>query len=464
MKRIGLVLIALLAGVFATTAPLRAQDNTQIGEEIVAVVGGSMIMWSDVVEMMHLIEAQQRAEGYTSNREPRCEALEELLLQKMLANQARLDSLAADMTTVEQMVEAEVNQLMLEYGSLLAVEAALRKPVYQIRDNLREKYTDMALAQTMEMTIRSGTEVTPAEVERFYRRMNRDSLPMTPEMYMYSQIVMYPPSLDAAKLRARERLLELRQRIIDGQNFGTLARLYSVDTGTARQGGESDFTPLDGLVRPFREALARLRPDQISPVVETEYGFHIIQMIESRGNDYRFRHILIKPEYTTEEMTQTAQRLDSVGQLIRNGELTFAEAALQYSQDDYTKFNGGQVTNREIVELYGASARATTNRFTREELYGDYQALRLLKPGDISTSYMTQDVQGNQQVKIVKLDEIIPSHRANINEDYSNIEDMAIVEKQQKKYNDWLSEKIAAMYVRIDPKYQNCDFVYDWVK
>jgi peptidyl-prolyl cis-trans isomerase SurA len=464
MKRIGLILTLLLTGALATTAPLRAQDNTQIGEEIVAVVGNSMIMWSDVVETMRLIEEQQRAEGYTSNRDPRCEALEELLLQKMMANQARLDSLTADMTWVETRVEADVSQMIQQYGSLLAVEAALRKPVYQIRDNLREKYTDMALAQTMEMTIQSGTEVTPAEVERFYRRMNRDSLPMTPEMYMYSQIVMYPPSLEDAKLRARERLLELRQRIIDGQNFGTLARLYSVDPGSVRQGGEYDFTPIDGLQRPFGEALARLRPDQISPVVETEDGFHIIQMIEKRGNDYRFRHILIKPEYTTEELTRTAQRLDSVGRLIRDGELTFAEAALQYSQDDYTKYNGGEVTNREIVELLGASARATTNRFSREDLYGDYEALRPLKPGEISSSYLTQDFRGNQQVKMVMLNEIIPSHRANINEDYSNIEDMAIAEKQEQKYNDWLSEKIAAMYVRIDPKYRNCDFEYDWIK
>lgn len=463
MKRIG-TFLTLLLGVSAITAPLRGQDRIMVAEEVVAVVGSSMILWSDVAQSMESILQQQREQGYTSNRDPRCEALESLLLQKLLANQAKLDSLSVDMSYVENLVEEEVNQMIERHGSLLAAEAAFRKPVYQIRDVVRERYTDLMLAQSMEQTIKRKTQVTPSEVERYYRRINRDSLPMVPDQYIYAQIVMYPPSIEEAKLRARERLLELRQRIIEGQNFATLARIYSVDPGSAMRGGEYDFMPADGLQRPFGEALERLRVGQISSVVETEDGFHIIELLEKKNNLYRFRHILIKPEFTPEELAETAIRLDSVAAVIRGGELTFAEAALQYSQDDYTKYNGGEVTNREIVEMYGAEARATTNRFFRDELYGDYETIRTLRPGEISPSYTTQDLRGNQQVKIVLLKEIVPAHRANINDDYSGVEDLAIADKQTREYDEWLRKKIAAMYIRIDPKYTGCDFEYDWVK
>ena len=465
MKRIGIALLTLLLG-----APvLRAQDRTAVAEEVVAVVGSSMILWSELSQMMEVIARQQREQGYTSNRELRCEALEALLLQELLSNQARLDSLEVDQGQIEMLVEEEVGRMIEQYGSLRATEAAQHKPVYQIRDAIRDRYMDMALAQRMESTMREKAGITPSEVERFYRRLNQDSLPMMPEQYVYAQIVMYPPSIEEAKLRARERLLELRQRIIDGQNFATLARLYSADTGSASRGGEYELN-VNGLWRPFGDALSKLRPNQISSIVETEDGFHIIQLLEEgRGDVYHFRHILIKPEFTSEEMIQTAVRLDSVAGLIRSGERTFEAAALEYSQDNFTKYNGGEMTNREIVEFSGEAARATTNRFFRDQLteygYGlDYNALRALKPGEVSSSYQTQDLRGNQQVKIVMLKEIIPAHRANIDDDYSGIEDMAVADKQQRQYTEWLRKKIAAMYVRIDPKYQGCEFLYEWVK
>ena len=439
-----------------------------IVDEVVAVVGNSMILYSDVVNTMHDIAEQQREQGYTSNRDPQCEAIEALLMQKMLANQARLDSLEGNQGFVEQRVEQRISQLMEQFGSMRAVEEEYRRPIYQIRDDLRETYLDMMLAQTMEYSIKGDVAIIPSEVERFYRKIDKDSLPMVPEQYVYAQIVMYPPSMEDAKLRARERLLEFRERINNGTSFSVLARTYSQDPGSAMRGGEFDFTVIDGFHRPFAEALERLRPGQISPIVETEDGFHIIELLETKGNQYRFRHILIKPEFTMEEMTETAQRLDSVANVIRSGEMTFEEAALKFSQDNYSKFNGGEVTNREIIEIYNEGARNTSNRFTREQLGymgSDYNYLRTLKPGDVSSSYGTTDIRGNQQIKIVSLKEIIPTHRADLNEDYAMIEDAAILDKQERIYGDWLKKKIAGMYIRIEPKYQNCEFQNKgWIK
>lgn len=456
MKRIGIFLTAcmLLAG-----WGLRAKaQERMVGEDIVAIVGNSMILWSDVAEAMQSIEQQQRAQGYTSNREAQCEALELLLLRHVLANQARIDSLEPYTQGIDQEIENQIDEMIRQYGSMVALEAVYRKPLYQIRDDLREKYMDMSYAQEMEMSVRSEVTVVPSEVERFFRKTSADSLPLVPEQYVYAQIVMYPPSQEEAKLRTRERLLELRQRIIDGENFATLARLFSVDPGTSARGGEMDPTPIEGLVRPFGEALQKLRPNQISPVVETEFGFHIIQLLEKQGEMYRFRHILLKPQYTVEELTATANRLDSVGGLIRNGELTFEAAAQQYSEDGYTKYNSGIVTNREIVELYGAGARATSERFNREDLGNDYAQIRLLTPGQQSGSYVTADLRGNQQVKLIKLLEIVPTHRAGLENDYGTIEDMALQAKQNEVYDAWLEKTLESMYIRIDERFRNCDF------
>lgn len=465
MKRaIVLTAAALIFAAFAN--PVHAQSRTTvIGDEVVAVVGNSMILWSDVVEAMKSIAEQQKQRGYTSNKDPQCEALEILLMQKMLANQARVDSLEPNSGHIESLVENQIGTLMEQHGSLINLEKYYRKPVYQIRDDIRDRYTDMQLAQTMEYSIKGDVSVIPSEVDRFYKQMSRDSLPMIPEQYVYSQIVMYPPSIEDAKLRAREKLLDFRERIINGDNFGVLARLYSQDPESARRGGEMDFMPKDGFVRPFSEALEKLRVGQISSVVETEFGFHIIEVLEKKGDNYRVRHILIKPEFTSEEMAKTAQKLDSIGKIIRSGEITFEKAAEEYSQDDYSKYNGGEVTNHEIIELMGAQARETSNRFFREDLFHDHDYVRGLKPGEISTSYMTQDLRGNQQVKIVMLKEIIPPHRANINEDYAMIEDMALEAKKEKIYSEWLAKKIEAMYIRIDPKYTSCDFDQKgWIK
>ena len=463
MKRINTVsALAVLA--FAGLMVRGVAQQRMIAEQVVAVVGQSMVLLSDVEDMALNTEMERRANRVTSDRDPRCEALETLLLQNMLANQARIDSLPENSGRVGQNVEDHATRLIQYHGSVQAVEAAFNgKTMAQIKRDLRDRYTEMNLAMAMIEDVKSKVSITPSEVEKFYHSINRDSLPIEPEKYVYSHIVVYPASTEAAKLRARASLLELRERVISGERFDFLAQAYSQDPGSKSNGGRYDMMPVEYLQPAFGEALKRMRPGQISEVVETPDGFHIIQLISSNDNLYSFRHILIVPRFEPSELAGDRAKLDSIARAIRSGEITFEEAARQYSDDTYSKFNGGVVTNHESIS-YGYTQNTTT-RFTREGLEGDYQAISRISPGQISDAYSSRDGKGNEMSKIVLLKEVIPAHRANMREDYTRIEQLALADKQEKYYKEWLDKKIDAMYIRIDPRFMNCEFENkSWLK
>lgn len=227
-------------------------------------------------------------------------------------------------------------------------------------------------------------------------------------------------------------------------------------------------------VRPFAEALEKLKPGQISEIVETEFGFHIIELIDKNGDIYHCRHILLRPTFTRDELMQPAHELDSIARLIRADSLTFEDAALRFSDDASTRHNGGIVSNHDILARQGVydGARLTATRFLKEDFgqmggksLEDYNALMQLKVGEVSNSFQTTDLNGNQMSKIVKLVEIIPPHVASLEEDYIRIEEMALEDKQQQAYRKWLNSKIESMYIYIDPEYRSDEFEYDgWIK
>ena len=238
------------------------------------------------------------------------------------------------------------------------------------------------------------------------------------------------------------------------------------------RGGEMDPTALAGLDPSFAAALEGMKPGQISEVVESQFGFHIIQLLDKRGNLYHFRHILLRPVYTTEELNEGTHLLDSIANLIRKDSLTFEKAALQYSDDATSKMNGGIVSNHDIIERYAANdqAKLTVTKFLREDFahfnaLDDYNALIRLKPGEVSDAFLTEDVLANQLAKIVKLVEVVPTHVASLNEDYLRLEEMALHEKQERVFKEWLTKKIDAMYIYIDPEFRDGEFENkNWVK
>ena len=437
-------------------------------DKIVAVVGNSAIYYSDVVETADRLVQQRREMGYTSDRDPKNEALEQLMLQKLLYHQSQIDSVDVKRAEVAVPVENVIQNMISEAGSIGALEAQEHKAVYDIRETMIQQYVEMQSAEAMQRTIMDKVEITPGEVERFYKSQPKDSLPIVPEQYVYAHITKFPSSMDEAKRRVRERLLDMRERIISGKaSFATLARMYSED-GSAVRGGELEPMPLDGFVKPFANALEKLKPDQISEVVETEFGFHIIQGIERLPNNtYRCRHILIRPYYTPSELAESDQLLDSLANLIRCDSITFEKAALEHSDDPYSKQNGGLVSNHDILEAQQAyQASLTQTKFYKEYLMpADYNAIRRLKKGEISDAFQTMDLKNNQLSKIIKLIDVIPSHTATLDEDYLMIEEAALEHKKRAEYNKWLTGKIQSMYVRIEPEFREGEWEYEgWVK
>lgn len=471
-----IMLVAVVATAFISTMErASAQQRRQVMlDKVVAVVGGSAILHSEVEEYCTALRDQRRQMGYTSDRDPMSESLEALLEQKLLYNQALLDSVEVNTSDIAARIETYVQSLVAEAGGIAELEAKEHMPIYTYRELLRQRYEEQAYAQAMRQDVVGRVTVVPGEVERFYKRVDKDSLPMIGEQYVYAHITKFPSSLKEAQQRTKERLLDMRERVITGQTkFSVLARMYSMD-GSAMYGGEMEPGPSSFYVRPFAEALEKLKPGQISEIVETEFGFHIIELIDKQGEMYHCRHILLRPTFTRDELMEPAHQLDSIANLIRLDSLSFDKAALMFSDDATSKHNGGIVSNSDILARMGAydGARMTATRFLKEDFsmqggksLEDYAALMRLKVGEVSNSFQTTDIMGNQMSKIVKLVDIIPAHTASLEEDYIRLEEMALQQKQERIYREWLDDKIESMYIYIDPAYRSEDFENkNWIK
>ena len=462
------LIITLLAA--AMTAGTAAQKRTVMLDKVVAVVGSSSILYSDVHRYAEELVKQRREQGYTSDRDPMNEALEGLLTRKLLFNQAQIDSVEISDGDISSRVEDQLRTMIDQEGSIPKLEAKHHMAIFNIRENMRQRYEEQAYAQAMQQQVIMKVGIIPGEVEQFYKSISADSLPMVPEQYVYAHITKFPKSIKEAKQRTRERLVDMRERIITGKaKFESLARMYSQDPGTMLRGGEMDPAPLNMLDPAFAAALEQMKPGQISEVVESQFGFHIIQMIDQKGVLYHFRHILLRPDYTNEELTEVTRELDSIADLIRADTINFDEAAMMFSDDANSKMNGGIVSNHELLERqFAYDAKLTVTKFLREDFryaQDDYNAIRMLKVGEVSNAFLTEDLVGNQLGKIVKLVEVIPTHTASLNEDYLRLEEIALEQKQMNVFEEWLSKKIDQMYVYIDPEFRGGEFENKhWVK
>lgn len=438
-----LALVALLL-------PLAAKP--QMIDKVAAIVGSERILLSDIEEEYMRMKMQ----GAQTTELSKCQLLENMLTHKLLLNQAKIDSLECNPMNVENEMDRRLRYFISQMGSEQALEKYFNRSLYQIKDDLRESIAEQMLAQQMQQKIVEKVDLTPEEIKKFYAEIPQDSIPEVPLQYELQQIMIYPPASTEAKYAVRQKLLDIRERVLKGERFSTLAALYSEDRASAVRGGELGMRSRDEYVKEFSNAAFNLKEGQVSSVVETEFGFHLIQMIESKGNMANVRHILLKPQYTSDMMSEAIARLDSISTAIAADSITFERAAAKFSADKKSAMNQGVVIN----------PYTGTTLFQKEQLEpSDYYIIRDLKEGQYSKPFESRDEHANVAVKMVKIKRIIPAHRANLDLDYDAIQRIAKSRAEQSILTQWVSKTLKKTYIKIDPEFQSCKFEMNgWIK
>ena len=444
-------ILKLTLAIAAVMLPLCGSAQVYPGglvDKTVAVVGNEMISLSQLEqEILYM-----RMQGMFSDKNMRCEQLERMLESKLFLMQARVDSLSVNQEMVNSSLAQRMDQVRTNFGGDEAVENFYGKPLYKLRQEWRQQLEDMTLTQQMQSQIASKIpELTPQDVKDYIKNTDPEALPMVPIKYQLSQICIYPDR-EAANLAVKEKLLSIRERIINGEKFSTLARIYSEDPGSARKGGELGMASKSIFWPAFSDAAMSLKPGVISQIVETPDGFHIIEIIDKKGDMFNARHILIKPQYTEQDKEKAFKTLDSLKTEIHNNAVTFSLAAKFYSQDAATKTNGGQMADPNTGSSY----------FEIDQLKPeDYAAIKNLKEGEISEPVESKDNEGrdgNTVYKIIRVDKIIPAHPASFENDYSTMLEEAKMKKQTEAIDEFIDSKIKTTYITIDPIFKDCDF------
>ena len=426
-------------------------------DEVVWVVGDEPILKSDI-EAMRL---QSEAEGIKWDGNPDCSIPEQLAVQKLFLHQAAIDSIEVTESQVSQDIEDQINYwIQLADGSREKLEEYRKQTIAQMRQEMHDEFKNRELIQRMKQKLVEDISVSPAEVRKYFQNLPEDSIPLVPTT-VEVQIITMQPKVSVEEInRVKDALREYTDRVNRGETtFATMARLYSED-GSARQGGEIGFTPKSVLDPAFANVAFNLTdPNKISKIVETEFGYHIIQLIDKRGERINVRHILLKPKVTREELDQASQRLDSIANDIREGKFTFDEAATFISDDKDTKSNHGLMVNTP-------DQQTRTSRFRMQDLPTEVaRAVEGLQVGEVSAPFEMVNSRGKTVVAIIKLKSRVEGHRATITEDFQTMKDVVLAKQREETLNEWVATKLKNTYVRMNERYKDCQFQYQgWLK
>lgn len=442
-----------ICSLFLTLAFGAAAQNTI--DKIAAQVGDNIILLSDIqAQKLQAIQAQVEV---TPDMD--CEILEQLLYQKLLLTQAALDSVVVPEAQVDAEMEQRIRVIQAQIGGRQKLEEFYGKTISEIKSEFFKVINDQLVSDEMERVITEGVAVTPREVQRFYENIPLDSIPLINEQMMFQQIVIYPEVTEADKLRARNKLDKVRDLIVNqNRDFGAQARAISEDPGSAAQGGRIDATK--GMMVPQFEATAySLKVGQVSEVFETTYGFHIMKLLDRKGDDYVCQHILVMPKFDDSGLEAAAYRMDSCYNALLTNELTWNEAVAKYSNDEATQQNKGTITNPYTGDvMWDAENLSQIDRDI-------YLLTDNMKPGEYSQPSLYVNQQERKQgIRIVKLVDRTPAHRANLKDDYALITRAAEADKRQKIIDDWVRAQINNAYIRIDEEFQSCQFKNAWIK
>ena len=422
--------------------------SQEIVEGIVAVVGDKSILKSEV-EQQYL---QLRPSDLT-NDNLRCEVMEELMFQKLLSHHAVIDSLEVSDDDVNDAIDQRINYFISQIGSEKKLEEYFNKSIAQIREEFQFIFKDQLLAQRMESKITSNLKVTPQDVLKFYSKIPHDSLPIFPEEIYLSQLVMYPKVDELEKQRIINKLNKLKKRIEEGEDFSFLASLYSDDSGTANSGGDLGYLKKGKLVPKFESVAFRLQEGELSDIVETKFGFHLIQMVNRRGQEFNVRHILIKPKISSESIRNTKLKLDSIINFMVQDSLSFGQLVIKYSEDE-SKNNEGKIINPQT----GSSSHMLKDlEFSLSSTIGG------LKEGECSQPTVFVNLDGRKACRVVYVDRIIEEHKANLKEDYDRIQSVALQEMKVSVLNKWKKNVLKETYIDIKEDF-DCRWNDNWMK
>ena len=459
MKLVKMLWCALLAFLFGAQLPLFSQSANHVIDEVIWVVGDEAILRSDV-------ETARLEFGANISGNPYCVIPEQLAIQKLFLHQAQLDSVDIPASNVSANVEERLNQLIMRAGSKEKLEEYYHKTMTQLREMLFESTKEQYTVQKVRENLTSDIKVTPAEVRRYFKDVPQDSLPWIPAQVEVQIITMQPRIPQEEIDRVKDELREYTERVNSGESsFSTLAILYSEDPGTARYGGELDYTGKGELDPAFANvAFSLTDPKKISKVVESEYGYHIIQLIDKRGDKVKIRHILRKPRLDQADIDVAIARLDTVAEDLRKEKFTFDEAATYLSDDKDTRKNKGLMTNTKYDPSTGEQTR--TSRFQLQDLPQEIaKVVSTMNTGEISEPFMMINNKGKEVCAIVKLKAHINAHRATMAEDFQILKDVVLAKRKEEKIKEWIKEKQQTTYIRINEEWRNCEFEYPgWIK
>ena len=466
---IGVTLVAmgLHAGAFRTSAPLVLTDSVDtnqvakannVVDEVIWVVGDEPILKSEV-EIMKL---QGEAEGMKWDGDPECVLPEQIAVQKLFLHQAALDSVEVTESEIAQGVDQQINYWISlpQIGSKEKLEEFQHKSIAQLRQDLHDDYKNRQLVQKMQAKLVGDVKVSPAEVREYFRKLPVDSIPMIPTT-VEVEILTQTPKVEPEEVnRIKNQLRDYTDRVTKGEtSFATLARLYSEDPGSSRQGGELGYMGR-GMLDPAFAAVAfnLTDPKKVSKIVESEFGYHIIQLIDRRGDKINCRHILLKPRVSVASIDAAKERLDSIGRDLRKEKFTFEDATAYLSDDKDTKNNHGLMVN--------SSGDERTSRFKMKDLPTEVaRVVDTMKVGEISIPFQMINNRGKVVCAIVKLKSRTDEHRATITEDFQTMRDIVTAHLRQEIIHDWVVSKIKNTYVRMNPRYKDCKFKYEgWIK
>ena len=439
------LIILLLACTF------QAKSQEKLIDRVVATVGSGIILQSDI-DMQY---TQYLGNGGTPTDDFKCTALQQLIMTKLLSQQAAIDSIEVTEAQVDDQLNARMREMTRRAGTKERLEGFLKRSLLQYKEEMRPILTEQMKADAFQRTIVDKITITPQEVKQYFENLNQDSLPYFDTEVEIGEVVMYPELTKEEKSVFREKAEGFRKQVLDGTDFGTVARFYSEDPGSSMAGGELGFAPRENYVKEFSAMAFKLKPGEISPVFETEYGFHFLQVLERRGEEVNARHVLVTTKPTQASLDRLKGKIDSIYQKVADKKIPFSTAATIHSDNKETKFNGGMVVNQNRSTLI------PVNGLEKEV----FMAIDTLQPGGITKPYQFQNPRdGKVGYKFTYLKTRIPPHKASLEQDFAKIQEAAQEDKTRRKLSEWFEKKTKGTFVHINPEYQSCPELQMWLK